>query len=133
MERGAAFSWAHLHSKSRGKIIGKREFPQLLAHPGPIPAGDDSQNEVSLERADNLSCTGHQPGIFSIVGESPDTVGFVPLRTRETRGAIDAIPIGRIVAGKIAEAPLDAQSFEHREVGARVRAVGIYDGAVPVK
>lgn len=37
------------------------------------------------------------------------------------------------MASEIVEAPSHAQSFKHREVGARVRTVGIDERAVPVK
>lgn len=65
-------------ANARRKIIGKREITKLFAYPGPISAGDDSQNEFALKRADDLSCAGHQPRIFPCIGESPDAVGFVP-------------------------------------------------------
>ena len=100
---------------------------------GPISAGDDPQNEFSLERADDLSGAGHQAGIFSLVGESPDTVGFIPFCARQPSGAIDAVPVGRIVTSEIVEPPIDAEGLKHREVRARVRAIGIDERAVPVK
>ena len=125
--------WRVFAANACGKIIGEGEITELFAHPRPISAGDEAQNEFSLERADDLSCARHQPGIFSFVGESPDAVSFIPFCARKTSGTIDAVPIRRIVASEIVEAPGDAQSFEHREVGARVRTVGIDERAVPVK
>src|SRR6267154_2589706 len=91
-----------------GKTIGEGEITELFAHPRPISAGDDSKNEFSLERPDDLPCARHQPGIFSIVGESPDAVGFIPFGAWKTSGTIDAVPIGRIVASEIVDAPGDA-------------------------
>lgn len=120
-------------ANARGKTIGKREITKLFAYPRPIAAGDDTQDKFSLERADELSRPWHQPRIFPLVGESPDAVGFVPFGARKASGTVDAVPIRRIVASEIVKPPSDAQGFEHGEVGARVRAVGIDERAVPVK
>ena len=100
--------WRVFAANACGKIIGEGEITELFAHPGPISAGDDPKNEFSLQRANDLPCARHQPRIFSFVGASPDAVGIIPFGAWKASGAIDAVPIGRIVASEIVEAPGDA-------------------------
>lgn len=132
--RGVGFSFRSVFATDAGgKIISQPEFPELLADSRTVSAGDDSQHEFALERANHFFCARHQARILPLVSARPEPVCFVPFPARQASRAIDAIPIRRIVAREIVESPIDAEGLKHREVGARIRGVGIYEGAVPVK
>jgi len=67
------------------------------------------------------------------VVKAPDFVGGVPLGAGEICGAIDVVPVGRVVLFEFGEAPGDLHLFEHGEVGCGVRGVGVEERAVPVE
>ena len=64
---------------------------------------------------------------------APGAVGVVPASARQFCGAIDAIPVGRIVASEIVERPGNAHFAEHGEIGGGIGVVGIEESAVPVE
>ena len=67
------------------------------------------------------------------VVEAPDAVGASPVGAGQTRSAIDAIPIGRIVALEVGKGPGNAEGAEHREVGGGIGLEGVEECAVPIK
>ena len=64
---------------------------------------------------------------------APGAVGIIPTSARQFGGAIDAIPVGGVMAGEIVEGPGNAHFTEHSEIGGGIGAVGIEKRAVPIE
>ena len=64
---------------------------------------------------------------------APGAVGIIPAGARQFGGAIDAIPVGGIVAGEILESPGNTHFLEHGEIGGGIGAGGIEKRAVPIE
>jgi hypothetical protein len=64
---------------------------------------------------------------------APSAVGVVPSSARQLGGAIDAIPIGGIMAGEVFQGPRDAHFAEHGEIRGGIGAIGVEESAVPVE
>ena len=82
---------------------------------------------------DGGASTCQQLGRFFVVGLAPQAIGVGPRAARKFCGAIDFVPIRRVVEFEFAQAPIDAESAEHLQVGAGISGVGIQDGAVPIE
>jgi hypothetical protein len=64
---------------------------------------------------------------------APSAVGVIPTSARQFRGAIDAIPVGGIVASEVVKSPRDAHFAEHGEISGGISVIGIEKRAVPVE
>src|ERR1700738_593340 len=64
---------------------------------------------------------------------APGSVGVIPASARQFGGAIDAIPVRRIVACEVLQSPGNAHFAEHGEIGGGIGAVGIEERAGPVE
>src|SRR6202022_3903985 len=64
---------------------------------------------------------------------APGARGVIPASARQFGGAIDAIPVRRVMAGEVLQSPGNAHFAEHGEIGGGICAVGIEERAVPVE
>ena len=58
---------------------------------------------------------------------------MLPVLARKTCRHVNAIPIGRVVARKMALGPFDPELAKHGDIGARIRLIGIEKRAIPVE
>ena len=115
------------------EIASEREFTELAADPSAIAAGHDAEIEFPRERTQDTPRAGQQWRPLEFVGSRPQAVGCNPLRAREQRCAIHAIPVWGVMHINFAFGPLDFKRPEHGKIGADVRSVGIQQRAIPVK
>jgi hypothetical protein len=64
---------------------------------------------------------------------APGAIGVIPTGAGQFGGAIDAIPVGGIVAGEVVEGPGNAHFAEHGEIGGGIGTIGIEERAVPIE
>src|ERR1700692_380752 len=64
---------------------------------------------------------------------APGSVCGTPMPLREACGAVDVVPVGRIMLGELVQTPSDAHFTEHCQVGGRIGLEGIEQGSIPVK
>src|SRR2546430_14038965 len=98
-----------------------------------VAAGDEAEVVVSAESRENATRASDEFWIVFGVILAPDLVGGGPFVFRKFGGAIDAIPIRRIVLFEFGEAPRNAHGAEHGEVGGSVGGMGVEERAVPIE
>jgi len=98
-----------------------------------VSACDQAQDEMFIQEAQDASRARKQSWILLFVGEPPQAVGPLPMNARNFCSAVNAIPIGGIVAVNFASGPRNAERPKHREISARIGGVGIEERAIPVK
>src|SRR5271157_3496081 len=67
------------------------------------------------------------------VVEAPKTVCLIPTFLRNSRLAIDRIPVWRVVLFQFLQAPSQANLPEHRQVCLSIRVIGIQQRAIPIE
>ena len=70
---------------------------------------------------------------MAAVAEAPGFVGGVPFGVRKLGGAIDVVPVGRIVLFEFGDAPGNLHFAKHGEVSGGIGSVGVKERAVPVE
>src|SRR5258707_9590809 len=98
-----------------------------------VAAGDEAEVVMRAEASENAAGTSDELWIVLGVILAPDLVGGGPFVFGKFCGAIDAIPVGRIVAFEFGEAPRNIHGAEHGEVCGGVRGVGVEKSAVPIE
>ena len=81
----------------------------------------------------NPARTGKEFGTMAAVAETPGFVGGVPFGARKLRGAIDVVPVGRIVLFEFGDAPWNLHFTKHGEVGGGIGSVRVEESAVPIE
>ena len=98
-----------------------------------VAAGDEAEVVMRAEARENAASAGDELWIVFGVILAPDLVGGGPFVFRKFGGAIDAIPVRRIVLFEFGEAPGNVHGAEHGEVGGSVGGVGVEERAVPIE
>src|SRR5882724_12245697 len=88
---------------------------------------------MSAESRKNATGAGDEFWIVFGVIRAPDLVGGGPFVFGKFCGAIDAIPVWRIVLFEFGKAPGNVHSAKHGEVGGSVGGVGVEERAVPIE
>src|SRR5213082_3397197 len=98
-----------------------------------VSVGDEGEVVMSAEAGENSASDGDE--LWTVFGVilAPDLVGGGPFVFGKFGGAIDAIPVRRIVLFEFGEAPGNAHGAEHGEVGGSVGGVGVEERAVPIE
>ncbi len=116
-----------------GEVIPESEFAKLAVDAVAVAAGDEPQSMAASKLAEHTTCAGKEFGPLSGVVLAPDLVGGVVFRARKIGGAIDVVPVGRIVPFEFGEAPGNLHFSEHGQVRGGVGGIGIQERAVPVE
>ena len=124
-------SVASAHASREG--VPEIEGFQLAVDAVAVAAGDEAEIVMSAESRENATSTSDEFWILLAVVFTPDLIGGGPIVFGQFSGAIDAIPVGRIVRFEFVEAPRDAHGAEHGEIGGRVGGVRVEESAVPVE
>jgi len=106
---------------------------QLPAHSRAASARYQRQRELPLERAKCAPRSSLQFRPVRAVKLHPQTIGLLPFRSRKAGGAIYPVPVGRIAALQLRNAPGQSQCRKHIDIGLRVRLKGIQQGSIPVE
>src|SRR6266852_9706439 len=70
--------------------------------------------------------------MFRIRG-APNAVSLVPAFLRNTRSAVNRVPVRRIVALQFCKSPIQSHGAEQIKVSLRIGVVGIDQRAIPIK
>ena len=98
-----------------------------------IAAGDEAEVVAFADaRKDAPGACDEFRFLFGVIF-APNLVRVVPFVFRQFCGAIDEIPVRRIVLFELGEAPGNAHGAEHGEVSGGVGLVGIEQRAVPIE
>ncbi len=116
-----------------GKAIPEFEFPQLAVNPLAVAAGHETESVMARQLSQDPARAWEEFWTMAGVVFAPDLIGSVPLGAGEIRGAIDVIPVGRIVLLEFCYAPGDLHFFKHGQVGGGIGGVGVEECAVPVE
>src|SRR5579859_2178457 len=116
-----------------GEGVPQIEFLQLAMDAVAIAAGDEAEVMTRAEAGKNAASSGDEFRFVIGVLRSPDLIGGVPFVFGQFCGAIDAIPIGRIVLFEFGEAPGNAHGAEHGEISGGIGGVRIEKRAVPIE
>src|SRR5256885_7345767 len=98
-----------------------------------IAAGDEAEVMMSADACENAAGPGDELWIVFGVTLAPDLVGGGPFVFGKFCGAVDAIPVWRIVLFEFGEAPRNFHGAEHGEVGGSVGGMGVEERAVPIE
>ena len=101
--------------------------------PVAVAAGDEAEVVMSAEAGENAASAGDE--LWTVFGVilAPDLVGGGPFVFGKFGGAIDAIPVRRIVLFEFGEAPGNAHGAKHGEVGGGVGGMGVEERTVPIE
>jgi hypothetical protein len=116
-----------------GKAIPEFEFAQLAMNTVAVTAGDESQSVMARQLSEDPARAWEEFWTMAGVVLEPDLIGSVPSRAGKIRGAIDVVPVGRIVLLEFCYAPGDLHLFKHGQVGGGIGGVGVEERAVPVE
>lgn len=116
-----------------GENVPEVEILELAMDAVAITAGDEAQRVAIADACEDAASAGNELGILLGIVFAPDVVGGGPFVLGKSRGAIDAIPIGRIVLFEFGEAPGNAHGAKHGEIGGSIGGVGIEKSAVPIE
>src|SRR2546421_3292075 len=97
-----------------------------------VAAGDKAEVVMRAETRENAASASDELRIVFGVIFTPDLVGGGPFVFGKFCGAIDAIPVWRIVQFEFGEAPGNVHGAEHGEVGGSVCGMGVEERAVPI-
>ena len=106
---------------------------QLSMNAAAVAVGDEAEVVMSAEARENAASAGDELWIVFGVILAPDLVGSGPFVFGKFGGAIDAIPVWRIVLFEFGEAPGNAHGAKHGEVGGSVGGMGVEKRAVPIE
>src|SRR5882672_7504826 len=98
-----------------------------------VAAGDEAEVVMRAETRENATGAGDEFWILLAVVFAPDLIGGGPFVFGKLCGALDAIPVRRIVLFEFGEAPRNAHGAEHGEVGGSVGGEGVEERAVPIE
>src|SRR6266404_4060729 len=108
-----------------GKAIPEFKFAQLAMDTVAVTAGDESQSVIARQLSEDAPRAWEEFRTMASVVFAPDLIGSIPLGARKIRGAIDVVPVGRIVLLELGHTPGDLHFFKHGEVGGGVGGVGV--------
>src|SRR5580700_12152429 len=100
------------------EIISESKSAELAADPSATAASYDAEIEFRRERTQDAPRAGQQRRSFEFVGSRPQAVGLNPLRAREQRCTVNAIPVRRVMEVNLTFRPFDLERSEHGKVGA---------------
>jgi hypothetical protein len=109
------------------------EVSQLLQDAVAVAAGDQAQSVVFAHIRKQATCSGKQLRFLLRVFCAPGNVGIGPAALVQPSGAVDVVPVGRVVEREVFQAPRDFHFAKHREIGCRVCRVRIQQRAVPIE
>jgi len=116
-----------------GECVPEIEGFQLAVDAVAVATCDEAEIVMSAESSENATSTSDESWILFAVVFAPDLIGGGPLVLGKFRGAINAIPVGRVVRFEFVEAPGNAHGAEHGEVGGGVSGMGVEKSAVPIE
>src|SRR6266478_791823 len=120
-------------ANTRSEKFRQAKLTQLTGDTVAIAAGDEAKSMSAAQPCEDPARTGHQLRPMLCIMRAPQAVRIIPPLSRQTRGAINVIPVRRVVLLKLVEPPRDAHRLEHSQVGGGVGVVGIDERAVPVE
>lgn len=126
-------SYRVFRADAREEELPQSQTPELPEHTPAVAAGNQGQGEGTTQPGEDTPRVGQQARIFSPVSGGPQPVGSIPLRSRNSCGPVDAVPVGGIMAIELFIRKIDSKGAEHRSIGPEVRAEGIQQRAVPVQ
>ena len=115
------------------ELIPQAELAQLAVYAVAVAAGDEAEGVAPRKQRKNPARTGKQFGAMAAVAEAPGFVGGVPFGVRKLGGAIDVVPVGRIVLFEFGDAPGNLHFAKHCEVSGGIGSIRVEEGAVPVE
>jgi hypothetical protein len=118
---------------ARGKKAPEREVAQLAVDTIAVAAGDQTESVAPPEISENATGAGEEFRAMAGVVFAPESVGEIEFGARDACGAVDVVPVGRVVGRELRESPRNFQCAEHGEVGGGIGGVGIEEGAVPIE
>ena len=118
---------------ARREQSSKAKLAQLASNAIAIAAGDEPKLMTPCKAGQNAADARDETRAVIRILFAPSAVGGIPASARQFCGAIDAVPIRRIILGKLVEAPGNAHLFEHREVRGGIGGVGVEKCAVPIE
>ena len=98
-----------------------------------IATCDEPKGMTPRKQGKNPARTGKEFRTMAAVAEPPGFVGGVPFGARKLCGAIDVVPVGRIVLFEFGDAPGDMHFFEHGEISGGIGSVGVKESAIPIE
>src|SRR5690349_11144604 len=97
-----------LRANAHAKQLEKIKLFELAVNSCAIAAGHQREQIRRIESFQKRSRARQQTRIFALIALRPELVRELPLRTRDFRGAIHAIPIRRVMTREIAAAEFDS-------------------------
>lgn len=116
-----------------GELMPEIEIMELAMDAVAVAAGDKAQSVSARKLLDDAARTGQKFGAMLSVVFAPEPISGVIFGARNVGGTIDVVPVGRVIAFEIGEAPRNLQRTKHGEIGGGVRGVGVEERAIPVK
>jgi hypothetical protein len=116
-----------------GEVWPEIEFAELATDARAISIGDDAEGVAAREIANDAACAGQERRFVQAVGFGPKGIGCGPVFARKFCGAVEAVPVRRVVLGDLGFGEGDFERREHRHVRVQVGGVGIDEGAVPIE
>ena len=118
---------------ARGENPGQSETAKLAGDALAVAARDNAEDELPSKLPQDAARAEEQLWAQPSVRAAPESVGLFPALPRNSRRAIDAVPIGRIVPLQIRETPVHPERAKHLQIGARIRVVGIQQRPIPIE
>jgi hypothetical protein len=132
--RGMGFAQSCIAATDAGsELVPQAELAQLAVHAITVATGNETKSMVAGKQRKNPARTRKEFGTMAAVAESPGFVGGVPFGARKLCGAIDVVPVGRIVPFEFGDAPGNLHFAKHGQVGGGIGSVGVKKSAVPVE
>ena len=116
-----------------GEVVPQSEVAELAVDAVAIAAGDQAEDVAAGELRKDAARTGEQLRPMVGVMLAPNLVGSAVFCAREVGGAIDVVPVWRVVGFEFGKTPGNIQFTEHGEVGGGVGRVGVEQGAIPIE
>src|ERR1700692_2217911 len=117
----------------RCKKTCKPEVAEMRGDPIAVAAGNEPKTMMASDSCQDTACPCYQLGFVLSILLAPGEVGSVPADPRKFRGAIDVVPIGRIVSSEFVESPGNAHLPEHGKVRAGIGVERVEKSAVPIE
>jgi hypothetical protein len=115
------------------EIAFESEVPDLLCDSPAAPARYNSELKIPVQPSNRQPYIRQQRRILSLVGAHPQPVGHRPLPPRDSRSAIHAVPVRRVMPREVALAPGNPERGKHARVSGAISGKGVEQRAVPVK
>src|SRR6266446_7032820 len=128
-------SFAHGVSaaNARRKKRCQTKLAQLTGDAVAIATGDQAKRMSIAQSSQDAARPRDQLRPVLCIVSAPRAVRIFPALPRQPGGAINLIPIRRVVFLKLLEPPRDTHLLEHGQVRGCVGVVGINEGAIPIE